>query len=53
MCVKLLYRDLKSSPSIPYPTSTYTFRVTIAPRVCGDNGKHILELIKICYINNL
>ena len=53
MCVKLPYGDLKSSPCLPHPTSTYTFKVIIAPKVCGGNGRHILELIRICYINNL
>ena len=37
MCVKLPSRDLNPSPCPPHPTSTYTCKVTITPRVCNDN----------------
>ena len=32
VCVKLPPRDLNLSPYPPHPTSTYTYKVTIAPR---------------------
>ena len=37
MCVKLPLRNLNLSPYPPYPTSTYTYRVTTAPKVHGGN----------------
>ena len=42
MCVKLPPKNLNSDPYPPHSTSTYTYRVTIAPKVCG--GKIILYL---------
>ena len=36
--MKLSPRDLNPDPYPPYPTSTYTCRVTIAPRVCGGES---------------
>ena len=36
MCVKVAPRDLNHSLYPPHPTSTYIYRVTIAPKVCGD-----------------
>ena len=35
MYVKLPFRDLNSDPYSPHPTSTYTYGVTIAPRMRG------------------
>ena len=35
MCVKLPPGDLNFSPYPPHPISTYTYGLTIAPRVCG------------------
>ena len=35
MCVKLPHGDFNPGPYPPHPTSTYTYGVTIAPRVCG------------------
>ena len=40
MCVKLISKNLNPSFCPPYPTSTYTYRVTIAPIV---NDKVILD----------
>ena len=37
MCVSLPLGDLNSGFYLPHPTSIYTYRVIIAPRVCGDN----------------
>ena len=34
--MKLPLRDLNLNPYPPHPTSTYTCRVIIALRVCGD-----------------
>ena len=36
MCVKLLPEDLNPDPSLTHLTNTYTCKVTIASRVCGD-----------------
>ena len=36
MYVKLLPKDLNFSSYPPHPTSTYTYEVTIAPKVSGD-----------------
>ena len=39
MCVKFLSSDLNIDPCLPHPTSTYTYEVTIMPRVHGGiNG---------------
>ena len=37
MCVKLPPKDLNLDPCPPHLTNTYTYKVTIAPRVCGGN----------------
>ena len=36
MCVKLPSRDLNPDPYPPHPTSIYTYGVTTAPRVRGE-----------------
>ena len=36
MYVKLPLGNLNSDPYPPHPTNTYTYGVTIAPRVCDD-----------------
>ena len=38
MYVKLSPEDLNPGLCLPYPTSTYTYGVTIASRVCGDHN---------------
>ena len=43
MCVKLPPEDLNLDPYPPYPTSTYTCGVTIAPRVY--NGNNIIFVV--------
>ena len=43
MCVKLPLKNLDSDPYSPHPTNTYTYGVTIAPRVCG--GQTIINTI--------
>ena len=43
MCVKFPFRDLNPDPYSPLPTSTYTCRVIIVPRVHG--GKKVLTLL--------
>ena len=43
--MKLPPGDLNSSPCPPHPTSSYTYGVTTAPRVRGDN--------KLFFSNNL
>ena len=35
MCVKLPSRDINSGPCPPHLTSSYTCKVTNAPRVCS------------------
>ena len=37
MCAKLPPRDLNPAPCPLHLTSTYTYGVTIAPRMCGGN----------------
>jgi len=37
MCVKLPPKDLNPGPYPPLSISTYTYGVTIAPRVCGSH----------------
>ena len=41
MCVKFPPGDLNPGPYPPHPTSTYTYGVTIAQRMCGG-GYRIL-----------
>ena len=36
-CVKLPFGDLNLDSYPPHPTNIYTYRVIIAPRVCGDD----------------
>ena len=48
MCVKLFFRDLNSRSYPLHPTSTYTYKMTITPRVCSGNNL-ILKRLK----NNL
>ena len=38
MYVKLPLEDLNPSPYLPHSTSTYTYAVTIAPRMCGGSA---------------
>ena len=33
--MKLSPRDLNLGPYPPHPTSTYTYEMTIAPKMCG------------------
>ena len=35
MCVKLPSKDLNLGPYLPRSINTYTYEVTIVPRVCG------------------
>ena len=51
MCVKLSPKNLNPGLYPPHPTSTYTCRVTIAPRVYSDTT--FLENIKNCQQNLL
>ena len=37
MCVKFSLGDLNSSPYFPHLTNTYTYGVTIIPKVCGGS----------------
>ena len=46
MYVKFPPRDLNPGLCPPHPTSTYTYGVTIATRVCSDTA--FLENIKSC-----
>ena len=39
MCVKLFSRDLNPDLCPPHPTSTYTYEMTIAPRVYNNNSR--------------
>ena len=36
MCVKLPPENLNHNPYPPHPTSNYTYRVTITPKVRGS-----------------
>ena len=36
-CVKLPFGDLNLDPYPPHPTNMYTYKVIIAPRVCGED----------------
>ena len=45
--MKLLPKDLNLGPYLPHPTSTYTYEVIIAPRVCGGKN-NILCVRKLC-----
>ena len=47
MCIKLPPKDLNLGPYPPHPTSTYTYRIIIAPRVCGGRN-NILCVRKLC-----
>ena len=44
MCVKLLLGDLNPSLCL-YLTNTYTYRVTIAPRMCGSYFIYVEDMI--------
>ena len=53
MCVNLPFEDLNLSLYPPHSTSTYTYGVTIAPRVCGGEnwsvigcGSRITQIIR-------
>ena len=48
MYVKFPFRDLNSHSYPLHPTSTYTYKITITPRMCGGNNL-ILKRLK----NNL
>ena len=37
MCVKLPLGDLNPDLCHPHPTSTYTYKMTIVPKVCGSH----------------
>ena len=43
MCVKLHPKDLNPDPYPQHPTSTYTYGVTIGPRVCGGLTHNTVE----------
>ena len=49
--MKLPLRDLNLNPYPPHPTSTYTCRVTIAPRVC--DGRVVLKLKRCVFVEIL
>ena len=56
MCVKLFVGDLNPNPCLPYLTSTYTCRVTNAPRVCGGIPKRTLTIHLLhekCFLENI
>ena len=44
MCVKLLPRDLNPGPYPPHSTSTYTCKVIIAPKMCGNKMNIFLRV---------
>ena len=50
MCVKLLSRDLNSGPYSSHPTSSYTYKMTIAPRMYG--GPKILKNYHSSHLEN-
>ena len=47
MCVKLPLEDLNPNPYPPHPTSTYTYGVTVAPRVCGGKNNSFFKKKKL------
>ena len=51
MCVKLPPGNLNSGPCPPHPTSTYTCRVIIAPKVCGGYIQYILKILTFVTFN--
>ena len=48
MCVKLSSKNLNFGSCPPHSTSTYTYGVTIAPRVCGREKFPLL--IALCFV---
>ena len=46
MCVKLPPKDLNPNSCPSHPTSTYIYKVIIAPRVCNGKTKQY-EMCKI------
>ena len=50
MCVKIPPRDLNPGPCPLHLTSTYTYEVTIAPKVCGGNAWTIINFT-IVFLN--
>ena len=48
MCVKLSSKNLNFGFCPPHSTSTYTYGVTIAPRVCGREKFPLL--IALCFV---
>ena len=42
MCVKLPPGDLNLGPCPPHSANTYTYGVTITPRVCGNENSPLL-----------
>ena len=51
MCVKLSHRDLNPGSYPPYPTSIYTCKVTITPKMCDD--KSLIVLNSLCIATTL
>ena len=51
MCVKFPLGDLNPDPCPPHPTNTYTYGVTIAPKMCGDKT-FFLMIALLCRIFN-
>ena len=50
MCVKFPPRYLNPGPYPPHPTSTYTYGVTIAQRMCGDGYRILFKSKNPCQI---
>ena len=48
MCVKLPPRDLNPYSCIPYPTNTYTCRITTIPRMYGGKRRYIDKYTLTC-----
>ena len=44
MCIKLSHVDLNLDPYPPHPTSSYTYRVTITPKMCSEIVENISEV---------
>ena len=48
MCVKLPPGDLNLDSYLPYPISTYTYRITTIPRVYDGKRRQIVKCTLTC-----
>ena len=53
MCVKLPFRDLNPDSYPPHLTSTYTYEMTIAPKVCSGSYTYYIDYLLFDFCLNI